>query len=88
MSGPHPGMLTQLFPTSTRSTGVALSYNIAVTLFGGLAPLIVTTLISFTGSNLVPAYFLIFAAIVSLLMVGLSRSGRHLWRDPDAVPQE
>jgi MHS family proline/betaine transporter-like MFS transporter len=88
MSGPHPGMLTQLFPTSTRSTGVALSYNIAVTLFGGLAPLIVTTLISFTGSSLVPAYFLIFAAIVSLLMVGLSRSGRHLWRDPDAVPQE
>jgi nitrate/nitrite transporter NarK len=88
MSGPHPGMLTQLFPTATRSTGVALSYNIAVTLFGGLAPLTVTTLISVTGSNLVPAYYLIFAAIVSLLLVGLSRSGRRLWRDPDAVPHD
>ncbi len=88
MSGPHPGMLTQLFPTATRSTGVALSYNIAVTLFGGLAPLTVTTLISVTGSNLVPAYYLIFAAIVSLLLVGLSRSGRLLWRDPDAVPHD
>lgn len=86
MSGPHPGMLTQLFPTATRSTGVALSYNIAVTLFGGLAPLTVSTLITFTGSNIVPAYYLIFAGLVSLALVGLTRSGQRLRRDPDALP--
>jgi MFS transporter, MHS family, proline/betaine transporter len=85
MSGPHPGMLTQLFPTATRSTGVALSYNIAVTLFGGLAPLTVSTLITLTGSNLVPAYYLIFAGFVSLGLVGLTRSGQRLRRDPEAV---
>jgi MFS family permease len=85
MSGPHPGMLTQLFPTAVRSTGVALSYNIAVTLFGGLAPLTVSTLINYTGSNFVPAYYLIFAGIVSLVLVGMTRSGRRLRRDPDAV---
>jgi MFS family permease len=85
MSGPHPGMLTQLFPTATRSTGVALSYNIAVTLFGGLAPLTVSTLITLTGSNIVPAYYLIFAGIVSLALVGLTRSGQRLRRDPEAV---
>jgi MHS family proline/betaine transporter-like MFS transporter len=86
MSGPHPGMLTQLFPTATRSTGVALSYNIAVTLFGGLAPLTVSTLITVTGSNIVPAYYLIFAGFVSLGLVGLTRSGQRLRRDPDALP--
>ena len=86
MSGPHPGMLTQLFPTATRSTGVALSYNIAVTLFGGLAPLTVSTLITVTGSNIVPAYYLIFAGFVSLALVGLTRSGQRLRRDPEALP--
>lgn len=86
MSGPHPGMLTQLFPTASRSTGVALSYNIAVTLFGGLAPLTVSSLIAYTGSRIVPAYYLIFAGFVSLALVSLSRSGQRLWREPDALP--
>ncbi|CAB3717240.1 Proline/betaine transporter [Paraburkholderia graminis C4D1M] len=83
MSGAHPGMLTQLFPTSTRSTGVALSYNVAVTLFGGLAPLTVSTLIDVTGSRLVPAWYLICAGVISLLLVGLTASGRRLVRKPD-----
>ncbi|BCQ27561.1 MFS transporter (plasmid) [Caballeronia sp. NK8] len=88
MSGAHPGMLTQLFPTATRSMGVALSYNIAVTLFGGLAPLTVSTLISVSGSRMVPAWYLIFAGIVSLLLVGLSASGRRLCREPNLWPKD
>jgi MFS transporter, MHS family, proline/betaine transporter len=88
MSGAHPGMLTQLFPTATRSLGVALSYNIAVTLFGGLAPLTVSTLIGVTGSRMVPAWYLIFAGIVSLLLVGSSASGRRLCREPDVWPKD
>jgi MFS transporter, MHS family, proline/betaine transporter len=88
MSGAHPGMLTQLFPTSTRSTGVALSYNVAVTLFGGMAPLTVSTLIDLTGSRIVPAWYLIVTGVLSLLLVGFSASGRRLLRDPDAQPVE
>ncbi|PHP85803.1 MFS transporter [Burkholderia sp. AU18528] len=86
MSGAHPGMLTQLFPTAMRSTGVALSYNVAVTLFGGLAPLTVSTLIDVTGSRIVPAWYLVFAGIVSLLLVGFTASGRRLRREPDLWP--
>lgn len=86
MSGAHPGMLTQLFPTAMRSTGVALSYNVAVTLFGGLAPLTVSTLIDVTGSRIVPAWYLVFAGIVSLLLVGFTSSGRRLRREPDLWP--
>jgi MFS transporter, MHS family, proline/betaine transporter len=69
MSGPHPGMLANLFPTGSRTTGVALSYNLAVTLFGGLAPLTVTWLISTTGDPMMPAWFQILAAVVSLVLV-------------------
>ncbi|WP_372439787.1 MFS transporter [Burkholderia plantarii] len=75
MSGAHPGMLATLFPVQSRSSGVALSYNIAVTLFGGLAPFTVTWLTSLTGSSLTPAFYLIFAGFVSLALVGLSRRG-------------
>ncbi|KKJ08162.1 major facilitator transporter [Burkholderia gladioli] len=75
MSGAHPGMLATLFPVRSRSSGVALSYNIAVTLFGGLAPFTITWLTSLSGSSLTPAFYLIFAGFVSLALVGLSRRG-------------
>ncbi len=70
MSGPHPGMLAGLFPAGSRTTGVALSYNLAVTLFGGLAPLTVTWLMATTGSVMMPAWFQVVAAGVSLVLVG------------------
>ncbi len=77
MSGPHPGMLATLFPVRSRSTGVALSYNVAVTLFGGLAPLTITTLTQLSGSSLTPAYYLMVAGLVSLAMVFFSRAGNR-----------
>jgi hypothetical protein len=36
--GPTPMLLMELFPVGVRSTGVELIYNVAVALFGGLAP--------------------------------------------------
>ncbi|HEX7388840.1 MAG TPA: MFS transporter [Acidiphilium sp.] len=72
MSGPHPGMLTDLFPARVRATGVAISYNVAVTCFGGLAPLAVTWLIQVTKSDFVPAGFQIGAAVISLIVVAIA----------------
>ncbi|MEI9983812.1 MAG: hypothetical protein WDN69_11745 [Aliidongia sp.] len=82
MSGPHPGMLAALFPTGTRTTGVALSYNLSVTLFGGLAPLTVTCLIATTGDPMMPAWFQIFAAAISLAMVAATATA---WADPSGA---
>ena len=79
MSGPHPGMLAGLFPTRTRSTGIALSYNIAVTLFGGLAPITVTWLIAVSGNAMMPAYYQIMAAALSLVLVGSTLSLRAVY---------
>jgi MHS family proline/betaine transporter-like MFS transporter len=37
--------------------------------FGGFAPLTVTWLIAMTGSKLVPAYYIIAAAVLSIVVV-------------------
>ena len=53
----------------TRSTGLALAYNFAVMLFGGFAQLIVTWLISVTGTPLAPAFYVMFGAVVGTIGV-------------------
>ncbi len=55
--------MAEMFPTKVRYTGLSVSYNIALALFGGTAALIATWLISCTGDVLMPAFYLIFAAV-------------------------
>ena len=61
-----PGLLSEMFPVQTRTTGMSLAYNIAVTVFGGFGPFIIAWLIGFTGSKAAPSYYLIFAALLSV----------------------
>ena len=68
--GSGPGILADLFPVEVRSTGMAIAYNLPVTVFGGFAPLTVTWLIARTGNNTMPAFYLIAMAALSLLIVG------------------
>jgi MHS family proline/betaine transporter-like MFS transporter len=79
-TGPAPAVLAEQFPTEVRSTGLSLAYNFAVTIFGGFAPLIVTWLITSSGSKLAPAYYVISAAAVSFiaLMFMHDRTGKPL----------
>jgi MHS family proline/betaine transporter-like MFS transporter len=74
MSGPIPGMLADLFPVQVRSTGMAISYNLAVTVFGGFAPLTITWMITLTG-NIAPAFYLMAAASLSIIIVAVTRRG-------------
>ncbi|HVE21212.1 MAG TPA: MFS transporter [Acidocella sp.] len=75
LAGLAPGMLASLFPVSVRSTGMAISYNVVVTIFGGFSPLTITWMIHATGSDLIPALYLIAAAFLSLAVVGGTRAG-------------
>ncbi|NUU37683.1 MFS transporter [Pseudomonas sp. C2B4] len=59
-------LLSETFPTRTRYTASAVTYNMAYTLFGGTAPLMATWLISTTGSNLSPAFYLMLVALLGL----------------------
>jgi len=67
ITGSFACMLAELFPTSIRYSGFAVSYNIGLAIFGGLTPLIATSLIKLTNYNSAPSYYLTFSAIVALL---------------------
>jgi MHS family proline/betaine transporter-like MFS transporter len=66
--GPLAALMSELFPAATRATGLGLGYNIGVTLFGGMGPVIMTWLggIALIG-DLAPGYYLTLVCIVSLL---------------------
>ena len=78
MAAPMPALLTEIFPVGVRSTGVSLMYNLAVMLFGGLAPFINTALISMTGNKLAPIYYIFFAASVGIFGMLLHRERAHI----------
>jgi len=59
-------LLSETFPTRTRYTASAITYNLAYTLFGGTAPLMATWLIGMTGSNLSPAFYLMGVSVLAL----------------------
>jgi len=65
-SGVLPSVLSDQFPVQTRAIGVSLGFSTAVSIFGGLAPLVATWLIAVTGDNLAPSYYLVFTALLSL----------------------
>jgi MHS family proline/betaine transporter-like MFS transporter len=71
--GALPALMSDLFPKATRATGLSLSYNLGVTLFGGLGPLAMMWLTRATGSNLAPAYYLMALAGLSFASLVVAR---------------
>lgn len=71
--GPVPAMLVELFPTSVRNTGMAISYNISAALFGGTAPMVCVWLIANTGTHLSIGAYVIVCNLCSLLALATYR---------------
>jgi MHS family proline/betaine transporter-like MFS transporter len=65
-SGALPSLMAKTFPVATRVSGMSLSYNISVPIFGGFAPFFAQSLIDMTGNKLAPSYYLIATAALSL----------------------
>jgi MHS family proline/betaine transporter-like MFS transporter len=76
-SGPGPAAIAEIFPTRVRSTWMSVGYSLAVAIFGGFAPFIATWLIGATGSPLSPTWYLMGAALVSLLTIATLRETAH-----------
>ncbi len=68
-NGPYGTVLSEIYPTEVRYTGVSFSYNLAVGLFGGFSPLIVTVLIAVTKNKLAPIIWLVPFLAVSLIVI-------------------
>ncbi|MFH8973976.1 glycine betaine/L-proline transporter ProP [Streptomyces sp. NPDC017890] len=59
-----PSALPALFPTRVRYGSLSIGFNVSVSLFGGTTPLVVTALIGATGDMMMPAYYMMAAAVV------------------------
>ena len=67
--GVMPALMTESFPMRIRYTGLSVSYNFAMALFGGTTPLVCTWLIKITGGNVwMPAYYLIATCIIGIVV--------------------
>ncbi|WP_060882661.1 MFS transporter [Streptomyces caniscabiei] len=67
MAGPGPAMLSEMFPTSVRYTGLGLAYSLSNAVFSGCAGLIITETVKRTGNVDVPAYYAAATCAVSAL---------------------
>ena len=75
-------LLTDLFPTRVRFSGVALGFNVAFTIFSGTAPLVATSLIRSTGLETAPAFIMVASGLLTLVgSLGLPRDG-YVLKDP------
>ncbi|MGW6055170.1 glycine betaine/L-proline transporter ProP [Streptomyces sp. NPDC055189] len=80
-----PSTLPALFPTKVRYGSLSIGFNISVSIFGGTTPLVVTALIGATGNMMMPAYYMMAAAVVGGIAVWFMResAGRPL---PGSLP--
>jgi len=78
-NGSFACLLTDLFPTRIRFTGVALVFNISFTIFSGTAPLVATTLIRESNSVTAPALLMIGCGVLALAgSLRVERWGGHV----------
>ncbi|WP_022880597.1 MFS transporter [Gryllotalpicola ginsengisoli] len=66
------------YPTAMRYGSMGISYNIAVAVFGGTAPVFIEAIMQATGDSMTPAYYLIgFAVVGAAAAFGLRESARR-----------
>ncbi len=62
-----PGLLIEILKPETRCTIFSLTFNVCFGVLGGVTPVIGFLLIDFTGKQITPVFYLIFAAFVTLI---------------------
>lgn len=74
---PIPTLVVELFPTKTRYTGMSLACNLAAAIFGGTAPIVVTKMITLSGSNSPISFYIMAAAFASFFCIASVRVRKH-----------
>ncbi|WP_353942832.1 glycine betaine/L-proline transporter ProP [Streptomyces sp. HUAS MG91] len=67
--GTMSAALPALFPTNVRYGSLSVGYNLSASIFGGTTPLVITALIGLTGSDMMPAYYSMAAALIGVIAV-------------------
>ena len=63
---PIPSVLVEIFPMHIRYSGLSISHNLSMAIFGGTLPPIALWLVHMTEDKTAPAFYLILAAFISL----------------------
>lgn len=77
IAGPGPAMLSEMFPTTVRYTGMGLAYSLSNAVFSGSAGLIITSLIAATKNLDIPAYYVMATCIISVVALSTLRGDAH-----------
>jgi MHS family proline/betaine transporter-like MFS transporter len=81
VNGTFAVLLTDLFPTRVRFSGVALSFNVAFTVFSGTAPLVATSLVRSSGLDTAPSFVMMACGLLTLVgSLRLSQVGGQILR--------
>lgn len=66
-SAPSSAFLVELFPVSERFSGIAFGYSLGHAIFGGLTPIVLTTLVQAYDFTYAPVAFLVFCSLLGSL---------------------
>ncbi|MCP4384061.1 MAG: MHS family MFS transporter, partial [Hyphomicrobiales bacterium] len=76
IGGAVSAVMVELFPRDVRYTGTSFAYGLTLGVLGGTTPLVATALIDVTGSAISPAFYLMFAAAVTVIAALLTPETR------------
>ncbi|MEU6844797.1 glycine betaine/L-proline transporter ProP [Streptomyces sp. NPDC046716] len=88
--GTMSAALPALFPTNVRYGSLSVGYNLSASIFGGTTPLVITALIGLTGSDMMPAYYSMAAALIGVIAVACMKetAQKPLAGSPPSVETE
>jgi MFS transporter, MHS family, proline/betaine transporter len=66
------GSVAEFYPTKVRHTGVAVGHSVGAVIGGGAGPYLATWLIDTTGNTYMPAFILVAAGLLGLVLVTLA----------------
>ena len=70
--GSGPALFVEMFPEQDRLSGYSVAFNVGVGIFGGLTPMIATSLIAITGAITAPALYLTAACLIAVVALTLT----------------
>jgi MFS family permease len=76
MYAPQPAIMSEMFPTRMRYSGVSVGYQVTAIVAGSFAPIIATFLLRNTGSSVPIAVYLAIAAAISLVALFFTKETR------------
>jgi MFS family permease len=87
MTGPYGAYLTEAFPTEIRYSGASVAYGIGGLVGGAFAPIVATLLATTSGGLIAVAWYVVAAALVSLIATLTLRSPyRPVATEPRVTP--